>query len=184
MFQTSYFYEYQQKQNEFNSSSSSVISDSSLQSLSPSGSYTSEMNSLTQKNYHLHHQQQHQPIVIKQVANVREQQRTQSLNSAFETLRQIVPTLPSDKLSKIQTLRLAADYIKFLNSLLDDSNLKQIDFKTCETNTNFKFRKPRQVKRKSQNKRNHVETIIQSSDAATFSNYINNPDQFYFESLI
>lgn len=53
------------------------------------------------------------------VANVRERQRTESLNEAFEKLRKIVPTLPSDKLSKIQTLRLATDYIKFLYQLLN-----------------------------------------------------------------
>lgn len=53
------------------------------------------------------------------MANVRERQRTESLNDAFEKLRKIVPTLPSDKLSKIQTLRLATDYIKFLYQLLN-----------------------------------------------------------------
>lgn len=41
------------------------------------------------------------------MANVRERQRTQSLNDAFKSLQQIIPTLPSDKLSKIQTLKLA-----------------------------------------------------------------------------
>ncbi|TNN10303.1 Twist-related protein [Schistosoma japonicum] len=41
------------------------------------------------------------------LANVRERQRTQSLNQAFAELRRIIPTLPSDKLSKIQTLKLA-----------------------------------------------------------------------------
>ncbi|XP_007606066.1 protein atonal homolog 8-like, partial [Cricetulus griseus] len=35
------------------------------------------------------------------LANVRERQRTQSLNEAFAALRKIIPTLPSDKLSKI-----------------------------------------------------------------------------------
>ncbi|KAF7655581.1 hypothetical protein LDENG_00053810 [Lucifuga dentata] len=42
------------------------------------------------------------------LANVRERQRTQSLNEAFASLRKIIPTLPSDKLSKIQTLKLAS----------------------------------------------------------------------------
>lgn len=42
------------------------------------------------------------------MANVRERQRTQSLNEAFASLRKIIPTLPSDKLSKIQTLKLAS----------------------------------------------------------------------------
>lgn len=48
------------------------------------------------------------------LANVRERQRTQSLNEAFSALRKIIPTLPSDKLSKIQTLKLASRYIQFL----------------------------------------------------------------------
>lgn len=48
------------------------------------------------------------------MANVRERQRTQSLNEAFKSLRKSIPTLPSDKLSKIQTLKLAARYIDFL----------------------------------------------------------------------
>jgi len=52
------------------------------------------------------------------MANVRERQRTQSLNDAFSQLRKIIPTLPSDKLSKIQTLKLATRYIDFLYQVL------------------------------------------------------------------
>ncbi|XP_032690198.1 protein twist-like, partial [Odontomachus brunneus] len=52
------------------------------------------------------------------MANVRERQRTQSLNEAFAALRKVIPTLPSDKLSKIQTLKLAAKYIEFLHQVL------------------------------------------------------------------
>lgn len=59
--------------------------------------------------YH-HHDAQTQRVL----ANVRERQRTQNLNEAFAALRKIIPTLPSDKLSKIQTLKLAARYIDFL----------------------------------------------------------------------
>ncbi|KRY15391.1 Twist-related protein 2, partial [Trichinella patagoniensis] len=54
------------------------------------------------------------------LANIRERQRTQSLNEAFAMLRKIIPTLPSDKLSKIQTLRLAAHYIDFLWKVLQN----------------------------------------------------------------
>jgi Helix-loop-helix DNA-binding domain len=50
--------------------------------------------------------------VLRSMANVRERQRTQSLNEAFTALRKIIPTLPSDKLSKIQTLKLASRYVK------------------------------------------------------------------------
>ncbi|MCL4145422.1 UNVERIFIED_CONTAM: hypothetical protein GTU68_000837 [Idotea baltica] len=56
------------------------------------------------------------------LANVRERQRTQSLNEAFAALRKIIPTLPSDKLSKIQTLKLAIRYIDFLYQVLDEDS--------------------------------------------------------------
>lgn len=56
------------------------------------------------------------------MANVRERQRTQSLNEAFASLRKSIPTLPSDKLSKIQTLKLAARYIDFLYHILKTSS--------------------------------------------------------------
>jgi len=57
------------------------------------------------------------------MANVRERQRTQSLNDAFCQLRKIIPTLPSDKLSKIQTLKLATRYIDFLYQVLRDEDM-------------------------------------------------------------
>ncbi|XP_017469854.1 PREDICTED: protein twist [Rhagoletis zephyria] len=57
------------------------------------------------------------------MANVRERQRTQSLNDAFKALQQIIPTLPSDKLSKIQTLKLATRYIDFLCRVLSTSEI-------------------------------------------------------------
>lgn len=60
------------------------------------------------------------------MANVRERQRTQSLNEAFASLRKIIPTLPSDKLSKIQTLKLAARYIDFLYHILSNSNTEAV----------------------------------------------------------
>jgi len=56
------------------------------------------------------------------LANVRERQRTQSLNEAFSSLREIIPTLPSDKLSKIQTLKLATRYIDFLYQVLQSAD--------------------------------------------------------------
>ena len=60
------------------------------------------------------------------LANIRERQRTQSLNDAFSSLRKIIPTLPSDKLSKIQTLKLASRYIEFLFqvSFIDEFSLR------------------------------------------------------------
>lgn len=57
------------------------------------------------------------------IANIRERQRTQSLNDAFASLRKIIPTLPSDKLSKIQTLKLASRYIDFLYQVLQSDEI-------------------------------------------------------------
>ena len=75
-------------------------------------------------------QQQHlsEDDVLNQrtVANVRERQRTQSLNDAFAHLRLIIPTLPSDKLSKIQTLKLATRYIDFLYQILRTEDQQQV----------------------------------------------------------
>lgn len=67
--------------------------------------------------------QSFEEVQIQRVmANVRERQRTQSLNEAFASLRQIIPSLPSDKLSKIQTLQLATQYIEFLYQILSNSD--------------------------------------------------------------
>ena len=60
-----------------------------------------------------------EPTTHRVIANIRERQRTQSLNHGFNTLRKIIPTLPSDKLSKIQTLKLAIMYIQFLRQVLE-----------------------------------------------------------------
>ena len=51
--------------------------------------------------------------------NERERGRTQSVNGAFASLRTMIPTEPRDrKLSKIETLRLAASYIEHLAATL------------------------------------------------------------------
>lgn len=55
----------------------------------------------------------------RQQANARERDRTHSVNSAFTTLRTLIPTEPADrKLSKIETLRLATSYISHLHTVL------------------------------------------------------------------
>jgi hypothetical protein len=55
----------------------------------------------------------------RQSANARERDRTQSVNSAFTTLRTVIPTEPANrKLSKIETLRLATSYISHLHTVL------------------------------------------------------------------
>lgn len=60
---------------------------------------------------------------VKRVAaNSRERRRMHTVNSAFDQLRELVPTYPSNrKLSKIDTLRLACTYIQDLVSLLHNT---------------------------------------------------------------
>lgn len=60
---------------------------------------------------------------VKRVAaNSRERKRMHTVNSAFDQLRELVPTYPSNrKLSKIDTLRLACTYIQDLVSLLHNT---------------------------------------------------------------
>ena len=86
---------------------------------------------------------------VRRVANVRERQRTENVNEAFEKLRQIVPTLPSDKLSKIQTIRLATDYIQFLFSLLnyEPNNFFTITNESNDTNKPIKRSRKNSVTR-------------------------------------
>ena len=61
---------------------------------------------------------------IKRIAaNKRERKRMHTVNSAFDQLRDLVPTYPSNrKLSKIDTLRLACTYIQDLVSLLHNTH--------------------------------------------------------------
>ncbi|XP_061074197.1 basic helix-loop-helix transcription factor scleraxis [Conger conger] len=57
--------------------------------------------------------------VVRNTANARERDRTNSVNSAFTALRTLIPTEPADrKLSKIETLRLASSYISHLGNVL------------------------------------------------------------------
>ncbi|KAJ6647297.1 Twist-related protein 1, partial [Pseudolycoriella hygida] len=47
-------------------------------------------------------------------------------HTAFQQLRKIIPTLPSDKLSKIQTLKLASSYIDFLYHILTTNDVSML----------------------------------------------------------
>lgn len=108
------------------SSTSSVLPNHSAEQRrrkrTNSGSSCSSGTSSTSKPSKRRRPQQSQEEILFQRdhANKRERQRTESLNKAFSSLREIVPTLPSDKLSKIQTLRLASKYIDFLSHVLNE----------------------------------------------------------------
>lgn len=55
----------------------------------------------------------------RSAANARERRRMNSLNDAFEKLREVVPSLGSDrKLSKFETLQMAQTYINALHELV------------------------------------------------------------------
>ncbi|XP_067637079.1 transcription factor 15 isoform X2 [Eurosta solidaginis] len=64
-----------------------------------------------------------EPEKPRKEVNARERNRTQSVNSAFTTLRSLIPTEPCDrKLSKIEILRLAKSYIAHLNAVIITGN--------------------------------------------------------------
>lgn len=96
--------------------------DSFSDALSPATSdcSSSDVGPVSKRSKQQHKNSKSYADVLSQraMANVRERQRTQSLNEAFAQLRKIIPTLPSDKLSKIQTLKLATRYIDFLCQVL------------------------------------------------------------------
>lgn len=58
--------------------------------------------------------------IQRNAANARERARMRVLSTAFYRLKTIIPWVPRDtKLSKLDTLRLATNYISFLASTLD-----------------------------------------------------------------
>ena len=61
-------------------------------------------------------------------ANARERSRVRVINSAFETLRELIPLSPTEKRpSKIETVRLAALYIHHLTELLTNIGRREPD---------------------------------------------------------
>lgn len=93
-----------------------------------STSYYKSYTALTKPEFYPGHLSQiHEPIngnpdVMKKrrlAANARERRRMNSLNDAFDKLRDVVPSLGNDrKLSKFETLQMAQSYISALNELL------------------------------------------------------------------
>lgn len=113
----------------FDSVSEASSHENSNDSISSIGGSSSENSSKKKKKGQTFEEIHTQRVL----ANVRERQRTQSLNEAFSQLRTIIPTLPSDKLSKIQTLKLASRYIDFLYQVLrsDDACEKAQKATSC-----------------------------------------------------
>uniref|UniRef100_A0A914CA28 BHLH domain-containing protein n=1 Tax=Acrobeloides nanus TaxID=290746 RepID=A0A914CA28_9BILA len=65
-------------------------------------------------------QSEEEALLQRVSANRRERQRTKELNDAFTMLRRIIPSMPSDKMSKIHTLKIATEYIRFLDQMNSD----------------------------------------------------------------
>lgn len=77
----------------------------------------SESRNPTKKRRRLRNPEQ--VVRQREQANVRERRRMKSINYAFDSLRNRIPTLPYEKkLSKVDTLKMAIMYINFLNDLI------------------------------------------------------------------
>ena len=65
--------------------------------------------------------------ILRNTANARERARMRVLSSAFYRLKTIIPWVPHDtKLSKLDTLRLARNYIAYLSATLDGQPVKDM----------------------------------------------------------
>lgn len=80
--------------------------------------------------------------------NKRERWRQQNVNMAFTELRKLLPTYPPDKkLSKVEILRSAVKYIEFLQNVLRNMDLQEMDPKagqeemsTCPSKSSQTFK--------------------------------------------
>ncbi|CAF1065180.1 unnamed protein product [Rotaria sp. Silwood1] len=88
----------------YNNIPSSSSSSSSLQQIQP-----------TRKKRKLNGQQRDE-------ATIREKHRMLKLNKAYTQLRLVLPVENKNKLSRIETLRTAVNYIHLLNQLLEVNN--------------------------------------------------------------
>ncbi|TNN24285.1 Protein atonal 7 [Liparis tanakae] len=84
-------------------------------SCTDSGSESSEADSKSPEKY--------EPVTRRRsAANARERKRMQGLNTAFDSLRKVVPQWGQDKqLSKYETLQMALSYIVALNRILTEA---------------------------------------------------------------
>lgn len=74
-------------------------------------------------------QQQQQPVAVAR-RNERERNRVKQVNMGFQTLRQHVPNgAANKKMSKVETLRSAVEYIRALQRLLDEHDAVSAAFR-------------------------------------------------------
>ena len=63
----------------------------------------------------------------RDAANIKKRRRNFCISEAFDLLRNTIPNLPKDtKVSKLQILHIAIDYIKFLDGLLGTNGQYQV----------------------------------------------------------
>lgn len=77
-------------------------------------------------------------LAQRRAANIRERRRMFNLNAAFDRLRKKVPSFAYEKrLSRIETLKLAIMYIKFMDDLVnDDAYVEKYKQLTANTDSN------------------------------------------------
>ena len=75
-------------------------------------------------------------VAQRRAANIRERRRMFNLNESFDKLRHKVPTFAYEKrLSRIETLRLAIMYIRFMEEILDGKDYCSRGFSDCDQKT-------------------------------------------------
>ena len=86
---------------------------------------------------HVPHSEKPQHLVQKR--NARERRRVQAVNSAFSGLRKHIPYEPKHKrLSKVKTLRIAIDYIRNLEDMIEAHDRRVEEFRqTVLLNTGY-----------------------------------------------
>uniref|UniRef100_A0A182QYB7 BHLH domain-containing protein n=1 Tax=Anopheles farauti TaxID=69004 RepID=A0A182QYB7_9DIPT len=91
----------------------------------------------------------------RNTANKKERRRTQSINSAYTSLRDRIPNVPNDtKLSKIKTLRLAISYIAHLLAVVNGNQDPSCDFRAELVPSSRKINAERRAQK----------TLMQSTD--------------------
>ena len=81
-------------------------------------------------------------VLQRKAANLRERRRMKSINEAFDTLRTCIPTQDNvdRKLSKVDTLKLAMNYIEYLSELIKSTE----DF-SATSKTSVSDKRPEKV---------------------------------------
>lgn len=103
----------------YQSNMGQLVTDTSLQLRKP-------RRSVSKSNYkHIPHREKPPQLVARR--NARERRRVQAVNNAFSRLRRHVPYENRHKrLSKVKTLRIAIDYINYLQRLIHEYDSQRL----------------------------------------------------------